>query len=290
MESACSTMLAGIVSLKRLILHCKDTCDISCEQHNPLELWQNAKDCLLCSSDRVKPKPARSTALNVKWKHRLGCITVYILWIGITCLMNPARSEVCCRERERVKGRERLEKTEGGGRLGKWRREDEWEQRKKRGKRWRENGENERGGQRNPGQFLIRWDVSFYPVMQLRWDMRLPSKAARKCNTASLMCRLIPLIQPCVHFLPCALVCWWAVVFGAAQFPFPKTIVVNNYSLLMSGKTQQRLGLTCVLCLWVFLTPNAIMNHPQNKCQHGNPLMLLNSTESTQTMSYFFLV
>ena len=31
------------------------------------------------SGERVKRKPASSTALDVKWKRRLGCIGVYIL-------------------------------------------------------------------------------------------------------------------------------------------------------------------------------------------------------------------
>lgn len=92
-------------------------------QHAPRDLFWNCfcnRSRVRCSSERVKLKPASSTALNVKWKHQLGCITVYILWIGITCSVRPARSEVSLqRERER----ERLEKTgrrrkdwESGGR------------------------------------------------------------------------------------------------------------------------------------------------------------------------------
>lgn len=58
--------------------------------------------------------------------------------------------------------------------------------------------------------------------------------------------------------------------FGAAQFPFPKTRAVNNCSLLMSGKTQQCPVLTCVSCLWVFLTPTAKANCPPQNVSISN--------------------
>lgn len=78
---------------------------------------------VMYSSERVELKPACSTALNVKWKHQLGCITVYILWIGITCLMKPVHSKVYCREKERENrwkrnidwGGERKDWASGGG-------------------------------------------------------------------------------------------------------------------------------------------------------------------------------
>lgn len=63
----------------------------------PTEKWRRfilfwSRCCLSCSSEGVKFKSVCSTVLNVKWKHQLGWITVYILWIGITCLMKPACS------------------------------------------------------------------------------------------------------------------------------------------------------------------------------------------------------
>lgn len=36
-------------------------------------------------------------------------------------------------------------------------------------------------------------------------------------------------------------------------------------SQCMSGKTQQCLNLTCALCMWIFLTPNAKINCPPEK-------------------------
>lgn len=150
-------------------------------QHINLYLFWNwfcNRTCLQSSRERVKLKPACSTALNVKWKHRLGSITVYILWIGITCLMKPARSEGCWRGRARETEREK--------RLGKWRWEEEWEYRKKTGRR-----EGKQLGMTGVAKEKL---ASFSYAMAFLLDTWLLSKTARKCNTASVMSRLIPLI------------------------------------------------------------------------------------------------
>lgn len=65
---------------------------------------------------RVNAEPAFSAALDLDWKHRLGCITVYILWIEITCFVKPVHANGC-RTRgkggeERARKEEWLSKTE----------------------------------------------------------------------------------------------------------------------------------------------------------------------------------
>lgn len=58
---------------------------------------------------RVNAEPAFSAALDLDWKHWLGCITVYILWLGITCFVKPVHANGC---QTRGKGREERERKE----------------------------------------------------------------------------------------------------------------------------------------------------------------------------------
>lgn len=65
---------------------------------------------------RVNAEPAFSAALDLDWKHRLGCFTVYILWIEITCFVKPVHA-IGCQKRgnggeERERKEEWLSKTE----------------------------------------------------------------------------------------------------------------------------------------------------------------------------------
>lgn len=43
----------------------------------------------------VNAEPAFSAALDLDWKHRLGCFAVYILWIEITCFVKPVHDNGC---------------------------------------------------------------------------------------------------------------------------------------------------------------------------------------------------
>lgn len=53
-------------------------------------------------------------ALDLGWKHRLGCITVYILWIEITCLVKPVHANGCRMGREWVRREERSRERKNG--------------------------------------------------------------------------------------------------------------------------------------------------------------------------------
>lgn len=62
----------------------------------------------------VNAEPAFSAALDLDWKHRLGCFAVYILWIEITCFVKPVHDNGC---QTRGKGGEK-------GRMAEQNRED----------------------------------------------------------------------------------------------------------------------------------------------------------------------
>lgn len=74
---------------------------------------------LQSSKVRVNAEPTFSAALDLDWKHQLGC-TVYILWIEITCFVKSVHSNGCrTRGKGERRGRERMaeqnEKTKAKG-------------------------------------------------------------------------------------------------------------------------------------------------------------------------------
>lgn len=74
-------------SLRLITLWQINYLEVQCLQRYWFQIYVGS---LQRGSEMVKFKPARSAALNVKWKRRLGCITVYTLWIGITCLVKTS--------------------------------------------------------------------------------------------------------------------------------------------------------------------------------------------------------
>lgn len=165
------------------------------------------------SGERVKHKPASSTALDVKWKHRLGRIGVYILWIGITCSGETSlRSE--------GKKREGWDWMEAGRRVRV--EEDEWKRRREK-KQWEW-----RGWPRERWPVANALENSFLSRGSSRGHMAPVKRLPRKCNTASQTCSLIP-----IYRITCTvwrwLVIWRRLSFwGQPHFRFSKTIAVNN--------------------------------------------------------------
>lgn len=83
-------------------------------------------DYEISSEVRVNSEPTFSAELGLKWKHWLGCISVYILWIEITCFVKPVPVSGCWTGRDWVRGGKRGEETE---------RKEEWVKLR----RWRQN-------------------------------------------------------------------------------------------------------------------------------------------------------